>query len=317
MSTTLEFRIQAPDLPAEPATLYDPIRYTLALGGKRIRPRLVQLGAGLVGGDTEAAIPAACAIEWLHNFTLIHDDIMDQADTRRGQPTVYRRWDVPTAILSGDALFATACRELLAYAAHPAFADIQRRFLDVVIEVCEGQAYDLEFEALESVSIDRYLEMIRLKTSVLLRSALEIGCVVGGGFPDQTDAAGRIGLDAGLAFQIQDDLMDALADPEKFGKRPGGDIRAGKKTYLTLLLLERADTADRAWVCGILAGKSATDSDIARMVRLFHQYGVISDTESRIRAYYEEALALLTTFPDSPARSELHHLLDQLTRRES
>lgn len=313
----LDARFSNLDLPASPASLYDPIRYTIALGGKRIRPKLVCLACALNGGDATDAVDAAVAVELLHNFTLIHDDIMDNADTRRGQPTVFNKWSPNIAILSGDALFTISVATLNAYAAHPAFARMNRVFLDGILKVCEGQAYDMEFESRTDVTLDEYLTMIELKTSVLLQKGMELGAMVSGAGDDDIRITGDVGLKAGLAFQIQDDLMDAIADPKKFGKKVCGDIREGKKTFLTLALLERCDPTEQAYVMGILQQKSADDSDVKRMLELYAQYGIFERANGEIRRLYDQALSLLAHFKESPARHEIIALLNQLMHRES
>lgn len=313
----LEARFSNLNLPAYPASLYDPIRYTIALGGKRVRPKLVCLACALNAGDAIQAVDAAVAVELLHNFTLIHDDIMDNADTRRGQPTVFKKWSSSIAILSGDALFTVSIATLNAYAAHPAFARMNSVFLDGILKVCEGQAYDMEFESRTDVTLDEYLTMIELKTSVLLQKGMELGAMVSGANDKDIRITGEVGLKAGLAFQIQDDLMDAIADPKKFGKKVCGDIREGKKTFLTLALLERCAEDEHAYVMGILQQKSADDADVKRMLELYAQYGIFELANGEIRRSYDEAMALLAHFQESPARHEIIALLNQLMHRES
>jgi geranylgeranyl diphosphate synthase type II len=313
----LDARFANLDLPESPASLYDPIRYTIALGGKRIRPKLVCLACALNGGQATDAVEAGVAVELLHNFTLIHDDIMDNADTRRGQPTVFRKWSPSIAILSGDALFTVSIARLNAYAAHPSFAAMNAVFLDGILKVCEGQAYDMEFESRTDVTLEEYLTMIELKTSVLLQKGMELGAMVAGASDEDIRITGDVGLNAGLAFQIQDDLMDAIADPKKFGKKVCGDIREGKKTFLTLALLERCAADEQAYVMGILQQKSATDDDVKRMLELYAQYGIFELANGEIRRLYDQALALLAHFPESPARHEIIALLNQLMHRES
>jgi geranylgeranyl diphosphate synthase type II len=313
----LDARFSNLNLPVSPATLYDPIRYTIALGGKRIRPKLVCLACALNGGNAEDAVDAAVAVELLHNFTLIHDDIMDNADTRRGQPTVYKKWSSSIAILSGDALFTVSIATLNAYAAHPSFARMNSVFLDGILKVCEGQAYDMEFESRTDVTLDEYLTMIELKTSVLLQKGMELGAMVSRASDDDIRITGDVGLKAGLAFQIQDDLMDAIADPKKFGKKVCGDIREGKKTFLTLALLERCASDEVDYVMGILQQKSADDGDVKRMLELYAQYGIFELANGEIRRLYDEAMDLLAHFPETSARHEIIALLNQLMHRES
>ncbi len=313
----LDARFANLELPDAPASLYDPIRYTIALGGKRIRPKLVCLACALNGGNSMDAVEAGVAVELLHNFTLIHDDIMDNADTRRGQPTVFKKWSPSIAILSGDALFTVSMARLNAFAAHPAYARMNAVFLDGILKVCEGQAYDMEFESRTDVTLDEYLTMIELKTSVLLQKGMELGAMVAGTSDADIRITGDVGLKAGLAFQIQDDLMDAIADPKKFGKKVCGDIREGKKTFLTLALLEVCTAEERTYVMGILQQKSADDADVKRMLELYAQYGIFDRANGEIRRLYDEAMSLLAHFPETSARHEIIALLNQLMHRES
>lgn len=317
LTRRIDQRLSSLTLPTEPRSLYDPIRYTIALGGKRIRPHLVALSCGLQGPAPEDALDAAIAVELLHTFTLIHDDIMDNADTRRGQPTVYRKWNTNVAILSGDALFTVAMRQLAAYASHPAYGRMVDRFLEGIQLVCEGQALDMDFESRTDVTLPKYLRMIELKTSVLLQVGMELGAWIGGADAEAAARTGQIGLQAGLAFQIQDDLLDATSDPRVFGKKAAGDIREGKKTYMTLLLMERCGADDARWVEGILQRKSATDADVSRMLELYRDYGILADTESAIRTGYRTAADTLRRFEPSASRSGIEDILTQLSSRES
>lgn len=313
----LERRFANLSVPASPASLYDPIRYTMELGGKRVRPRLVCLAAALHGTDPEQAVEAAVAVELLHNFTLIHDDIMDNADTRRGKPTVFKKWNPSVAILSGDALFTIAVSRLSAYATHHYYPRMMEVFLDGILQVCEGQAFDMEFESRTDVTLDEYLRMIELKTSVLIQKGMELGAMIAQASDEVVKKTGQIGLKAGLAFQIQDDLMDAIADPMKFGKKAGGDIREGKKTYLTLLLLQRCDKADADYVTGLLQSKSASETDVKRMLELYSQYGIFEHTTNEIKQLYEDALSILKRFERNDAHRDILLLLNQLMHRES
>ncbi len=316
-SDLLEQRFANLSLPETPASLYDPIRYTMELGGKRVRPRLVCLASGLHGTDPLEALEAAIAVELLHNFTLIHDDIMDNADTRRGKPTVFKKWNPSVAILSGDALFTIAVSRLSAYATHPAYPSMMDCFLDGILQVCEGQAFDMEFESRTDVSLEEYLKMIELKTSVLIQKGMELGAMIARVSDEDVKKTGEIGLKAGLAFQIQDDLMDAIADPKKFGKKACGDIREGKKTYLTLLLLQRCDKAEAAYVTGILQSKAASDADVKRMLELYSQYGIFEHTTNEIKRLYEDAMSILAQFDSNDAHRDIILLLNQLMNRES
>lgn len=232
--------------PAAPKELYEPCQYVLDLGGKRLRPALLLMGYELFAPDVETALPAAWAIELFHNFSLIHDDIMDQAPLRRGKPTVHTRWNLSTGILSGDAMLIQAYRFLAAFPHTAAVPDLLRVFNRVAMEVCEGQQYDMNFETRSDVSLDEYIRMIELKTAVLLGAALEMGGLCAAAPREDVNHLYEFGRLAGIAFQIQDDLLDTYGDPEKFGKQVGGDILQNKKTYLVLKVLETAGESDRA-----------------------------------------------------------------------
>lgn len=219
----------------EPKNLYEPIYYTLTQGGKRLRPRLVLMAAQLFGGDEEAALYPAAAFEMLHNFTLIHDDIMDDAPIRRGKPTVYRKWNSNTAILSGDALATLALETMLHTPTKPETTlELSRLLAQTSVEICEGQQEDLDFEEREEVTIEEYLHMIRYKTAVMLAGCLKAGAILCGASAENQNAIYEYGINIGLAFQLKDDLLDVYGDKSVFGKKIGGDIRENKKTYLYL-----------------------------------------------------------------------------------
>lgn len=245
--------------------LYEPCRYLMNIGGKRLRPSMVLAAAQAFGAAPEKALHVAVAVETFHNFTLMHDDIMDKAPLRRGMTTVHEKYDDNTAILSGDAMFVQAY-EALATAEPSTLPALLRRFNTTAREVCEGQQLDMEFETRNDVSIEEYLEMIRLKTSVLLAAALQMGAVVAGAEPEQQEAVYEYGLHVGLAFQLQDDYLDAFGNPETFGKQVGGDILADKKTFLYLSALERADEGQRKALDGWL-GQNHNAGDKVEAVR--------------------------------------------------
>ena len=308
--------------PQSPASLYDPVRYILKLGGKRIRPRLLLLSAGLCGGKPEDAVPAALAVEMLHNFTLIHDDIMDNATTRRGKATVHAKWDDATAILSGDVMFILAMKQLTVQGQHAGLPDalntkLMQRFLDAVQVVCDGQAMDMEFEHRNDVTLSEYLEMISAKTAALIRCSMELGALIAGADDSIAAKCAAIGEHAGLAFQIQDDLLDAVGDASRFGKKAGGDIIEGKKTWLSILALERADDTDRMILNQILGNEHADESDILRVVRIYHDLGVIDDALKAISEHYNMGLQELDQFEESGYREEIKVLLDKLKVRET
>lgn len=222
-----------------PQSLYDPIEYVLSLGGKRIRPALCTLACDFYSGQPEKAMPAALGLEIFHNFTLLHDDIMDRADTRRGQPTVHKKWNDNAAILSGDAMVISSFQHV-SQVDSPYLSNVMTLFGKTALEVCEGQELDMSFEKRESVGIKEYIEMIRLKTAVLLASSLKIGAIIGGAPAADADLLYNYGINIGLAFQLRDDYLDAFGDPKEFGKQVGGDIKCNKKTYLLLSALKKA-----------------------------------------------------------------------------
>ncbi len=225
----------------QPSELYAPVDYILSLGGKRIRPILVTMACKLFCGDGSKAIPQAAAIELFHNFTLIHDDIMDEAPTRRSKPTIHTKWDLNTGILSGDVLMMKAY-ERLADCDSKYLAEVLRVFNSTGILVCEGQQLDINFETRLDVTTDEYIEMITLKTAVLLEGSLKVGAIIGDGSKDNIKLLGQFGVNLGIAFQLQDDILDAYGDPDKFGKQVGGDIFANKKTILLITALNSKTT---------------------------------------------------------------------------
>ncbi len=308
-------------LPQEPASLYEPIRYTLELGGKRIRPYLTLLASGMCGGSIEKAMPAALAIEVLHNFTLIHDDIMDQADIRRGKPSVHAKWDEATAILSGDAMFGKAYELLNAYGEDEhipkiTFLNILKSFQYAVRTVCEGQALDMDFVGLEQVSVEDYIRMIEGKTSALLSSALEMGALSAGAGEEEVKHLFNAGREMGIAFQIQDDLLDVTADPEKFGKKPGGDIYEGKKTYLSILALQKSDNDQAEKINAILRKSTVRDEEVEWLINLYEELNILTETRNLIDSYYLSAFGQLNYFETSAHKSEIEKLLTFLKERD-
>lgn len=318
----LQTAVESLPIPDKPSRLYQPVRYTLGLGGKRLRPRLVLLSCGLCGGYPEKAVPAALALEMLHNFTLIHDDIMDHAETRRGSPAVHKKWDESTAILSGDVLFVLAMKQLARYNTqypdNPKLsAVLMNYFLDSVQTVCDGQAMDMDFETRNDVTTDEYEQMIRAKTAALISCSMQMGGVVAGADNNAIESCRIIGDHAGIAFQIQDDLLDAVGDTSKFGKKVGGDIIAGKKTFLSILALERADDADRVILQQILGNQSADEASILRIIRIYHDLGVIDEASQKIKNHYNNALVKLAEFQESDYTREIKSLLDKLKVRDN
>lgn len=321
LSDLIDQKLAGLNLPEEPSLLYDPVRYTLSLSGKRVRPYLTLIGCGLCDGDIKEALPAAIAIELLHNFTLLHDDIMDRADTRRGEPSVFKKWDSNTAILSGDAMYAKAFKQLQYYGEADQYTKTQYStildiFLDSAETVCEGQASDLEFEDRNDVTIDEYLHMIEGKTAALISGSLAMGGAVAGADSDQIEDLHFIGKKAGIAFQIQDDLLDTIADPKKFGKQRGGDINEGKKTYLNLLALQRCDGEQKKMLTKILKKDQNSSQEIQDVIELYDDLDVISDTRDAIVYHYESAMDHLEQFQSSQYKKEITTFLNRLISRE-
>ncbi|MDD7606288.1 MAG: polyprenyl synthetase family protein, partial [Prevotellaceae bacterium] len=228
-----------------PSSLYEPVRYVLSLGGKRIRPTLMLLAYNLYKDDPESILMPACGLETYHNYTLLHDDLMDNADLRRGQPTVHRKWNANTAILSGDSMLVLAYQRM-AQCRRDKLADVLQLFTETALEIGEGQQYDMDFEQRNDVSEAEYIEMIRLKTSVLLACALKIGAILADAPAADCDNLYRFGEQIGLAFQLQDDFLDVYGDPKVFGKAIGGDILCNKKTFMLINAYNRANAEQRA-----------------------------------------------------------------------
>jgi geranylgeranyl diphosphate synthase type II len=266
--------------------LYTPMAYLMDLPAKRVRPVLVMMGAELFGGRAEDVLDEALGIELFHNFTLMHDDIMDEAPLRRGRPTVHAKWNVNTAILSGDAMLVKA------YQLMGSRPDVLALFSRYALEVCEGQQLDMDFERRHDVHINEYVEMIRLKTAVLLSCALQVGSACAGASLEQQARIGAYGEHLGLAFQLRDDLLDAFGDPAKVGKQVGGDLRAGKKTYLLIRGLELSAAQDRTELREELA-KPPADRDVPRMLRLLEELGVKAEAEKEVHRHDAQAMAAL------------------------
>lgn len=310
----IEKAIAALDWKREPYGLYEPIEYTLASGGKRLRPRLVLLAAEMFGGKEEKVLPAALAIEVFHNFTLLHDDVMDKADIRRGRPTVHVRWNDNTAILSGDQMVIEAYT-LLSRVPADRLSETLRLFNKMATEICEGQQYDMEFEGREQVSIEEYMQMIRLKTSVLLATALQIGAYVAGANAAQQKALYEYGINIGLAFQIQDDILDVYGDPRTFGKAIGGDICCNKKTYMLLTALQRADDETRAELEQWLQTQDKSDEKIQAVTDIYTRTGAREVCETVMQLHTHEALSQLNALPQNNATEQLRKLAEKLVMR--
>ncbi len=305
------------DLRREPAALYEPIAYTLGLGGKRLRPALCLLACDLVNGRVDDALAPAIGIEVFHNFTLLHDDIMDNAPIRRGKETVHVRWNPNAAILSGDTMMALAYEYVMKAPEHLR-SEVFAVFNKTAIEVCEGQQYDMDFETAEDVSIADYLEMIRLKTAVLLAASLKIGAVIGGAAGNVAGELYRFGENIGIAFQLKDDLLDVFGDGDKFGKASGGDIVSNKKTFLYLKALEMADESERKELLMWFSGKHFEAVEKVAAVRsIYEKLHIRSLAEEQIERHYRAGMASLGRVPvDDTRKSELRRFAGQLKVRD-
>lgn len=300
-----------------PEGLYAPIRYVLSLGGKRIRPALLLMAYNLYQEDISAIMKQALGIEVYHNYTLLHDDLMDRADMRRGNPTVHKLWGDNTAILSGDTMLVLAYK-LMADCQEPAMGKVLSLFSETALEIGEGQQYDMDFEKRMDVSEDEYIEMIRLKTSVLLACALKIGAILGGASEEDADNLYVFGERLGLAFQLQDDYLDVYGDPKVFGKNIGGDILCNKKTYMLINALQRADESQRAELEQWIAAEACVpDEKIRRVTELYNQIGIREICRERIRMYFQEAgKALAKVALPAERKVQLQMFADSLMERE-
>lgn len=311
----IEDAIQQLPFDTEPSGLYDPLKYFMQLGGKRIRPVLTLMGAQLFGADVKDALPQAIAIETFHNFTLIHDDIMDDAPLRRSQPTVHEKWDVNTGILAGDVLLIKAYQSL-GNIAPELLGDAFKLFNETAVEVCEGQQMDMDFEQRNDVSVAEYLEMIRLKTSVLLGCALEIGAIVARAPKEDRAYIYNFGQHIGVAFQIQDDILDLYADPDKFGKQVGGDVIANKKTILYLTALTQS-TAEQREILKQLESSTDLELKVRRTKELFDHLSVRDLCEERMQEHYKLAMdSLDKVSTDNQVKEGLVQLANYLMNRD-
>ncbi len=280
------------EFPSEPELLYNPISYSLAAGGKRIRPMLVMLSCQIFNSRVSDALPAAAAVEIFHNFTLLHDDIMDNAMIRRGKPSVHAKWGENVAILSGDVMLIWAYR-LLATLPAALLPKILESFNNMAIEVCEGQQYDMDYETKPKVSVVEYMRMIELKTSVLLGSAATIGALIGGASAEQCAVMNRFATQMGLAFQLQDDLLDSYGG-EELGKAIGGDILEGKQTYLMNSAMSRADEPTRDILRYTHKDSSLSDEEkIARVKEVYDKLDVVRITTQQITTHFDRAFTAL------------------------
>lgn len=316
----LDAAVEGLDLKAQPQRLYEPIRYLMALGGKRMRPMLSLLAYRLFRSDWERALAPALSIEIFHNFTLMHDDIMDQAPLRRGKATVHEKWNPNVAILSGDVMLVKAYEYLhrVDWLELPAFQTMLARFGQVAAEVCEGQQWDMDFESEDQVSQEQYLEMIRLKTSVLVGFSLELGARLAGASEEMAMTLYRLGESVGLGFQLKDDYLDVFGDPATFGKQVGGDILANKKTFLLINALALAQGKQEERLRYWLQAKDYQPEEKVHAVRQVYQaLGIDALTLAEVQTHFDAAQAALQALPlSADAKAPLEQVLNDLMHRE-
>lgn len=301
----------------EPINLYEPITYILNLGGKRLRPVLVLMAAEVFGTDYRKALDAALAIEVFHNFSLVHDDIMDDAPLRRGKETVHEKWDVNTGILSGDAMLITAYQLFENYEG-ATFRDLAQLFSKTAIQVCEGQQYDVDFETRDDVTVEEYLRMIEYKTAVLVGAALKMGAIVANASPRERQGIYDFGKNLGIAFQLQDDYLDAFGDPKTFGKQVGGDIIENKKTYLYLKGVALGTDTERKEILDLYSIQPKNpEAKIDSIKRIFKSTGAAEQTKTAIEQYTESAFKTLDSLNiDAEKKALLHEFGLNLMRRK-
>ena len=300
----------------KPASLYEPVKYVLSLGGKRIRPVLMLMGYNLWKEQPTDILMPACGIETYHNYTLLHDDLMDNADMRRGHQTVHRRWDANKAILSGDSMLVLAYQRMQQVPARhlPAVLDL---FTETALEIGEGQEYDMAFETRNDVTEKEYIEMIRLKTSVLLACALKIGALLADAPQQDADLLYQLGEQVGLAFQLQDDLLDVYGDPKVFGKAIGGDITSNKKTYMLINAVNRANAGQRSELQRWIDAKDFDRQEkVTAVTRLYDEIGIRQLCEEKINYYFELARQTLSKVNVPEERKQcLSAYMDELLHR--
>jgi geranylgeranyl diphosphate synthase type II len=279
----------------QPASLYEPGSYILNSGGKRLRSLLVLLSANTVGGEFRKVYNAAAAVEMLHNFTLVHDDIMDNADKRRGRLTLHKKYDNSTAILAGDSLLSVAYEYLLKDCDGNA-KEVISSFTKGLIEVCEGQSLDADFGSRKNVNLNEYILMIRKKTAAMVEMCCRVGALIGGGTQVQVNALGNFGLNIGIAFQIQDDMLDLVADEKVFGKTIGGDLVEGKKTFLFIIALEKSKGEERKKLLKVIENKGIKQNQLNSYKELYQKLGVFEVAKKEIKLYTKKALESLEIF---------------------
>ncbi len=304
-------------LEKEPRGLYEPIRYILSLGGKRIRPVLMMMAYELWRNDSEKILPLAVALETFHNFTLLHDDVMDHADVRRGMPTVHKKWDENTAILSGDNMLVLAFRWMQQCPAEKMPA-VLKVFTDTAVEIDEGQQYDVDFESRDDVREEEYIEMIRLKTSVLLACAVKIGAIMAEAPAEDIENLYKFGESIGLSFQLQDDYLDVYGDPKVFGKAIGGDITSNKKTYMLINAFNKAEGADKEELTRWINAKEFDrEEKVKAVTALYNKLGIDKMAKAKMEQYYNDAIAYLDKVNVSDDKKQaLRQYADMMMKRE-
>jgi len=300
-----------------PKSLYEPIKYVLSMGGKRVRPTLMLLAYNLYRENPEKILMNAIALETYHNYTLLHDDLMDHADVRRGKPTVHRKWDANTAILSGDSMLVLAY-ERMAQCDAEHLGDVLNLFTETALEIGEGQQFDMEFETRNDVTEDEYIEMIRLKTSVLLACALKMGAILADASKEDQENLYKFGEQIGLAFQLQDDYLDVYGDPKIFGKAIGGDITSNKKTYMLINAFNHANAEQRAelekWVAAVDFDR---DEKVRAITQLYNEIGIDKMAIDKINWYFEQSKKYLQAVSVSEERKEeLAHYAEKMMKRK-
>lgn len=289
----------------EPKNLYEPIDYAMQSGGKRLRPSLVLMAVKLFGGDVGKYVEAAAAMEVFHNFTLLHDDVMDNADVRRGRPTVHRKWDDNTAILSGDAMLIKAYQMIVGNVDNKRLRSVLDLFSKTALEVCEGQQYDGDFEKMKDVSLDEYFKMIRLKTGVLLAASLKMGALLAGASEEEQRDIYDFGMNVGIAFQIWDDYLDCYGDEKTFGKKIGGDILCGKKTFLLVQAMINGKASQQQTIRQLINNNNILPEEkISAIINIYTQLDMPLMCEKAMDEYFEKAMESLSRIKKSEAEKE-------------
>jgi len=312
----IETALAAIPYPQQPEGLYEPIRYVLSMGGKRLRPTLTLMAYALYKEDTERALPTAIGLETYHNHTLLHDDLMDKADMRRGKPTVHKKWDENTAILSGDTMLIMAFQHILRTDCHrlPEVLNLAARTMQ---EICEGQQYDMNFESRSDVREEEYIEMIRLKTSVLLACALKAGALIADAPEEDCEQLYQFGEKIGLAFQLQDDYLDCYGDPTVFGKQIGGDICCAKKTFMLINAFNRANDAQKAELNRLLNEVDEREEKVAGVLALYDELEIPTLCRERMETLYAEARRIFDSLPiDAERKQPLWNYAEKLLNRK-